>query len=63
MENVENNKLIIGKAVHVFKESGELKAIFPATGYRPTKATKEITINCFRFALKWNKTKPSPTHK
>ena len=31
----------------------KVKAIFPNTGYRPTKATKTITINCCLWNLKW----------
>lgn len=30
-----------------------VKGIFPNTGYRPTKATKRITLNCCLFNLKW----------
>ena len=30
-----------------------VKAIFPNTGYRPTKATKVLTLNCNKFNLKW----------
>ena len=30
-----------------------IKAIFPNTGYRPTKATKTITFNYCKWKLKW----------
>ena len=30
-----------------------IKAIFRNTGYRPTKATKIITLNCWKWKLKW----------
>ena len=33
-----------------------VKAIYPNTGYRPTKATKTITLNCCKFKLVWLKT-------
>ena len=28
-------------------------ARFPNTGYRPTKATKVLTLNCWKWNLKW----------
>lgn len=31
----------------------KVKAIFPNTGYRPTKATKILTLNCWQWKLKW----------
>ena len=40
-------------SVEVYNSKGELKAIFPNTGYRPTKATKEIILNCWRWKLEW----------
>lgn len=30
-----------------------IKAIFRNIGYRPTKATKTITLNCFKWKLIW----------
>jgi hypothetical protein len=30
-----------------------VKAIFPNTGYRPTKATKILTLNCWKWNLVW----------
>lgn len=43
----------VNKEVHVFTKEGKLKAKYPPTRYRPTKATKEITLNCFVWALVW----------
>jgi hypothetical protein len=43
----------INTSVHIFDKNGKLKGIFPNTGYRPTKATKEITLNCWRWKLEW----------
>ena len=34
-------------------EKENIKGIFRNTGYRPTKATKKITLNCCLFKLKW----------
>ena len=31
----------------------KVKAIFPNTGYRPTKATKTLTLNCWKWNLRW----------
>lgn len=43
----------IGTSVRVTNERGRIKGIFPNTGYRPTKATKKIMLNCFYYLLKW----------
>ncbi len=43
----------IGTSVHIFDSENNLKGIFPNTGYRPTRATKELMLNCFKFILKW----------
>lgn len=39
--------------VNIYTKEGKLKAIFPKRGYRPTKRTKEITLNGWKFNLKW----------
>jgi len=40
--------------VVIFDTNNVQKAIFTKNnGYRPTKATKEIILNCFRFKLVW----------
>jgi hypothetical protein len=39
--------------VDVFNEEGKLKGTFTNKGYRPTKATKEITFNCWKWKLEW----------
>ena len=31
----------------------EVIARFPNTGYRPTKATKVLTLNCWKWKLVW----------
>ena len=40
-------------SVELYNADGELKGIFPNTGYRPTRATKEITLNCWKWKLLW----------
>jgi hypothetical protein len=42
-----------GQYVHLSDKSGKLKAKYPPTGYRPTKATKQVTLNCWRFNVIW----------
>tara|TARA_R110002020_G_scaffold239410_1_gene451937 strand:+ start:952 stop:1113 length:162 start_codon:yes stop_codon:yes gene_type:complete len=42
-----------GTSVNIYDKENNLKAIFTNKGYRPTKATKEITLNCFRWKLEW----------
>lgn len=42
-----------GTNVDLYNENGDLKARFPNTGYRPTKATKIVTVNCWKFKLQW----------
>lgn len=42
-----------GTSVNIYNKQGDLKAIFTNSGYRPTKATKEITLNCWRWKLEW----------
>ncbi|AGO47670.1 hypothetical protein Phi4:1_gp133 [Cellulophaga phage phi4:1] len=44
-----------GTSVAVYNSKGEFKGRFPNTGYRPTKATKTIILNCFKFKLEWKK--------
>ena len=43
-------------SVLITDKDGNLKGIFTNTGYRPTKATKTITLNCCKFKLVWLKT-------
>ena len=42
-----------GTSVDVFNKEGELKGTFTNNGYRYTKATKEITLNCWNWKLEW----------
>lgn len=42
-----------GTSVEIYDSAQELKGIFKDTGYRPTKATKVITLNCWKWKLKW----------
>jgi len=42
-----------GTSVVITDKAGKTKGIFPNTGYRPTKATKQITLNCWNWNLKW----------
>jgi hypothetical protein len=44
----------IGTGVNLYDKENNLKAIFPRRGYRPTKATKEVMVNCWKCEL--------PTH-
>lgn len=39
--------------VYIKTKEGELMIKFPPTGYRPTKATKTVTINCWKWKLEW----------
>ena len=43
-------------SVNIYDNNNNLKAIFTNNGYRPTKATKKIVLNCFNYKLKWLKT-------
>lgn len=43
-----------GSSVEIYDEDGSLKATFSKEGYRPTRATKVVTINCWKWNLKWN---------
>ena len=43
----------VGTSVEVRNHVGVLKGIFPNTGYRPTKATKILTLNGWKWYLKW----------
>ena len=43
----------IGTGVNLYDKENNLKAIFPIRGYRPTKATKEVMVNCWRYKLEW----------
>ena len=42
-----------GTNVVITTANGKQKAIFPNTGYRPTKATKQITLNGWKWGLVW----------
>jgi len=42
-----------GTNVVLKNKDGSFKAIFPNRGYRPTKATKTVMVNCFKFKVKW----------
>ena len=42
-----------GTSVVIYNKDGSKKCSFPNTGYRPTRATKTVMINCWRFNLKW----------
>ena len=42
-----------GTSVEVYNKAGEVKGVFPREGYRPTKATKIITLNCWKWKLEW----------
>jgi hypothetical protein len=42
-----------GTDVVLKNKDGSFKAIFPNRGYRPTKATKTVTVNCCKFEVKW----------
>ena len=35
-------------------DKGKVKAIFPNSLKQPRKGTKQITINNFKYKLKWN---------
>lgn len=43
----------VGTSVIIYDSQQEQRAIFPNTGYRPTKATKLLTLNCWTYNLKW----------
>ena len=43
-------------SVIITDKDGNIKGKFPNTGYRPTKATKTITLNCWKWNLVWLKT-------
>ena len=40
-------------SVDVYNDKGVFKGSFPNTGYRPTRATKKITLNCWEWKLEW----------
>lgn len=42
-----------GAAVNIYDKENHLKATFTKEGYRPTKATKEIVLNCWKWKLNW----------
>lgn len=42
-----------GTSVEVYDKDSKLKGIFPNRGYRPTKATKQIRLNCWDWKLEW----------
>lgn len=42
-----------GTAVVLRTTAHEFKARFTNIGYRPTKATKKVRVNCFDFRLLW----------
>jgi len=44
-----------GTSVEIYDKDNNYKGRFPNTGYRPTKATKTITLNCWRWKLEWLK--------
>lgn len=43
-------------SVVITDKDGKIKGIYPNTGYRPTRATKTITLNCCKWKLVWLKT-------
>ncbi len=43
----------IDTSVVIKNKEGKVKGIYPNTGYRPTKATKKIILNCWNFLLEW----------
>lgn len=43
----------VGTSVKITNKEGKTKGIYPNTGYRPTKATKKIILNCWEFQLEW----------
>ena len=43
----------ISTGVIIFNENNKQVAMFPKTGYQPTRATKRITLNCFVYNLIW----------
>lgn len=43
----------VNTSVIIKNKEGKIKGIFPNTGYRPTKATKILTLNCWNFLLEW----------
>jgi len=43
----------IGTGVNLYDKENNLKAIFPRQGYRPTKATKKVMVNCWKYKLEW----------
>ena len=43
------------RTITVIKDDkGKVKAIFPSSLKQPRKGTKQITINNFKYKLKWN---------
>jgi len=59
-QNFKNTKTMItllakriGTGVNLYDKENNLKAIFPRRGYRPTKATKEVMVNCWKYKLEW----------
>lgn len=43
-----------GENVVLYNPDGTHKATFPKRGYRPTRATKIVTLNCFKYRIEWD---------
>jgi hypothetical protein len=39
--------------VILFNENNNQVAMFPKSGYQPTRATKTVTLNCWKYNLIW----------
>lgn len=44
----------IGTSVKITNNVGVCVALFTNKGYRPTRATKKITLNCWDYNLIWD---------
>ena len=42
-----------GTDVNIYDKDNNLKGIYNNKGYRPTRATKEITLNSWMWKLNW----------
>lgn len=44
-----------------YKPDGTLYATIPASNKQPRKDKKQMTLNCFTYAIKWEETPITPT--
>lgn len=43
-----------GNITMLFNPDGSLKATIPVQARQPRKGSKQITLNCFKYALTWD---------